>query len=379
MGRRPLPPKGLVAVSMKKAVDHCIREAAIEYGPDASIMKEKRSIMRRMLECLGERREVWTLTVADLKEARSYIITGEAPEGYEERSEGGPRQRKGRTTKPAKGSVTSTIRQFAKECRENLWLPGEVDLPRKTYQARKAHTGTPPPPTVFLEPEQFAEVLDAAERRHPRVRMAIALGIYAGRRISATLGLRVGHVDRRKGIIKFYERKTDEWIDIPISVEMAAEFARWWRWITALHGVPQEDWYLVPNRKSVEDLKGPGSRFPYLQNPATWPVNVREPTAYNRIWADVRVVLEQFGYEKHAGSGTHTFRRSGAVVIDNALGLPAAQAFLGHKSPVTTQIYTRNLAATNLLREQMTSRGLFSPPSGDAEVITLPIAEDEAG
>jgi integrase len=343
MGRKPNPPAGLTAVTLAYAKTYFLRQAEDEFGKDASALREKRSIMNRMVEHLGGTRDVWTLTITELKSVRSYVIRGEFPDGAVHHPAGQLGKRRGRTTRPSKGSVTSTIRQFTKECRENGWLAGDIDLPKPTFRARKAHTGEPPPLMVYFTPEQFPEVLDAAERRHPKVRMAVALGTYAGRRISASLRLQVSHVDRRNGVIRFYERKGDDRLVVPITAEMEYELDRWWKWATRTKGVPQPDWYLIPNRKSVGDLKGPGSRAPYLNNPSTWPVNWTEPTQYVRIWSDIRMVLEQFGLTVGMNTGAHTFRRSGAVVINENHGPEVTQEFLGHKSPISTQVYTRNL------------------------------------
>ncbi len=317
--------------------------------------------MRALVDKLGADREVWTLTAGDLEDTLTWVILGASKAEAEQRRLEGRRPRSGRTTKGSISQARTTLRQFAEFCRRRLWVAGGVTLEKEIVTGVKSGLKEEETTYVRIPPAEWGMVLIKAEHLHMRCRMAVALGLYCGRRISESVRLQWKHIDWQAQTIRFYNKKRGHWFVVPLHPDIRREIEYWCAWaIRAGYGPPQDDWFLVANRVDSRYITGPNSRARLRINPSLWRLDMTTQSATGTIWKDIRKLLNELGLG--AKEGTHTFRRSSAKQIAKTHGLQAAQALLDHKTVVTTQGYTGNEDGYDQLVEALMDNTGFHQP-----------------
>lgn len=364
MGRRPSPPRGLTAVSLKYATDEYMRTVRAEH-PDSSTPVVKQSVMNGMVRCFGRDREVWTLTRPDLAKAVASLISGADEKEQEYRKANGLRPRPGRTTKGSQSQVRTAVRQFVEYCHGAGWLAESVYLLAKKKGGPR-NSGAAAAPKARFPREQWEAVIEAAAKRHMRARMAAALGLYYARRVSEVVRLQRKHIDTKAQTIEFWNKKAGRNILLPLFPEFAAEVQIWDEWARAEYGEPQGDWYLVPARAQ---MTGMGCRIRLAQDSRIYPVVMDRQSSTESVIKDTRKVLAEFGLEKGSGAGTHTFRRSAARVVALTHDLRTAKALLDHAHITTTEAYVGADDAFLLLREKMMPKPDPESPTPDNKMV----------
>jgi integrase len=360
MGRRPNPPRGLMAVSLKYAADEYMKTVRAEH-PGSSTPVVKQSVMNGMKRYFGEGREVWTLQRPELVAAVASLISGADEKEQEYRRANKMRPRPGRTTKGSQSQVRTAVRQFVEYCHEAGWLAESVYLPAKPKGSSR-NGGAAATPKVRFPEEEWPAVIEAAAKRHMRARMATALGLYYARRVSEVVRLQRKHIDIAQQTIEFWNKKAGRNILLPLFPEFATEVQIWDEWARAEYGEPRGDWYLVPARAQ---LTGMGSRIRLAQDSRIYPVEMGRQSSTESVIKDTRKILAEFGIEKGSGAGTHTFRRSAARVVALKHDLRTAKALLDHAHITTTEAYVGADDAYLLLREKMMPKPDPEPPTPD--------------
>lgn len=362
-------PRHLKAMTIRDAVDYRMKRYEAR-GAKRNTLNQKRSILERLVEVTckeNPKREVWTLTVADLKLVLDYLMGGCSEEENEARLKEKKKPRPGRRTEGSIGQAHATLRQFLDECHENEWLSLKVKLPTKEsfVPATESHHENAPAEKVYLAAEAWPRLLNVAGKRHMKVRMAIALGLYCGLRASDAMKVQWKHIDWENREVRFFMVKQRKWVGLPLSEAMEDELLLWREWAEGVAGKEvQGEWYLVPNRKGSKEITGANSRMWLKRHPALYPVDFHKRSQYTTLWRDVRKVFAHpaFGFGSNEGTGTHTWRRSIAKAMELLTGDPTAvQAFLHHRSLTTTQIYTQNASGVAKMHKAMGSH-LFSRP-----------------
>lgn len=248
MGRRPLPPKGLVAGCLGDVARQMLD--ATFYRNAKSTVTSKTSLMRGVVECLGKDKQVWTLTSGDLDQALRFLVQGADAQEAETRRKAGRKPRTGRHTKGSVVLAERLIRQFVTYCHRHRLLDVSVELQTPISQsAKERDDDSVSTEYVRISSTDWPRVLDLAGQVHPRCRMAVALGLYCGRRVSEIVRLQWKDINWETNVITFTNVKRSKAKMISIAPQLAAELEIWRRWtFEAGYGQPQPDWYLVPNR-----------------------------------------------------------------------------------------------------------------------------------
>lgn len=341
MGRPKAPPRHLTACRLDAATESFLAYVRTLVSTDSGTPAAKAVIMRGLVERLGASRPVWTLTCGDFDDVAMWIINGaDEAEAARRRAEG----RKPRTGRKTRGSIAAvgiTLRQFAEHARRHQWLDNGVTLLDEIVKSHKerldgdAEAAEP----LRIPRQQWPDMLARAEQIHARCRMAVALGLHCGRRVSEVVGLQWKHIDWTAQTIRFYNVKRGRWLTLPLFPEIRSEIERWREWAEREYGPVQADWYLVPSR-TPNPRGGPASLVILRRQSWRWPVNMTQKSSTETVNKDVRRLLAQLGIGANEGTGTHTWRRSAAQEVAREHGLAVAQVFLDHKSVVTTQRYT---------------------------------------
>jgi integrase len=369
MPRRPVCPRQLIPVRLDFAVAQFMEYVRGAVAADSGTAATKAVVVRALLERFDGSREVWTLTSGDLQDTLTWVIRGASPEEAEERRRTGRKPRTGRKTQGSVSQARTVLRQFAEYCRLHLWIAEGVTIHKEIVRGVKSDLRAEETSYVRIPPADWEMVLVKAEHIHMRCRMAVALGLYCGRRISESVRLQWKNIDWQEEVISFYNKKRGHWFAVPLHPDIRREIEYWCAWaIQAGYGPPQDDWYLVANRVDSRYITGPNSRARLRLNPSLWRLDMTKPSSTGTIWKDVRKLLNELGLG--AKEGTHTFRRSSAKAIAKTSGLRAAQALLDHKTVVTTQGYTGNEDGYEQLVETLMDSTGFHPP-------TRPRAEPE--
>lgn len=370
VGRRPLPPKNITSVRTGEAVEAFLAMLATDPEVSKATVTAKAVIMRAVLDKFGADREVWTLTAGDLDALVTWLKTPASPEEIARRKAQG--RYKARSGLKSEGSIKiarKTIQQFLEFCHRNQWLTRDVQLLDpivKGKKGRRVNGESEDRPEGFerIPVERWPEILDLADKVHPRCRMAVALGLYCGRRVSEVVRIKWGWTDWENETMLFWNQKGEKGLTIALSPQMRAELERWRGWmIRAGYGEPQPDWYLVPNRIDSRFIFGINSRARLRNEPWLFPVVPTTQSATGTVWRDVRKVLNALGMKK--GEGTHTFRRSSATAVTENAGLEATQELLGHAYITTTQPYAQNRKGARLLAQRLRDGTAFAPGKKD--------------
>lgn len=337
MPRPKLPPKGLVPCTVKDATDHFLAAVKVKHG-ESGTTKAKRVIMRAFRDKLGDDRQMWTLTTGDFDDVLTWMIAGADEREAEQRRREGRRARTGRKTKESQAIAKATMKQFAEYSRRHNWLPLGITLLDEIFKLRKDEV-VERPPFFKITLAQYREYLDLAETVHMRCRIAVALGLYLGRRVSEIRRMTWADVDFINGDVYYYNVKGGRHgKPMPMYPELRAELERWRDWVTAHYGDPQPDWWLVPSR--ALRITGANSRMNLKRDGRLYPLDMTCQSSTDTIGKDVRRMFAKVDIGPNEGTGTHTWRRSMATEIKRLFGIGVAQRALGHKTPQTTEGYT---------------------------------------
>lgn len=231
----------------------------------------------------------------------------------------------------------STIRGgFIAWCRRNGHLPRDYDPTEGWRTAR-----VPNLPKLWIEVEEFADLLEACTTA--RDRAVCALGLFTFARGSEISYLKVGDLDFDRHEVNLYRAKTKEWDLVPMSSELAVELNRWLNAYQQDMGQPlQGDWFLVPARSKVPMVF---DRSVNRLQPTGEPQRLRPLYPLRKPYEAVQRPLAAIGHSDK-GAGAHTLRRSGArawfeVLRDGGYdsALRKVQAMLGHRSVTMTERY----------------------------------------
>ena len=372
-GRKPpieLPPAHLKRATLRKVTDLYIAHAATT-SQAKSTTASRAVITRAMREILGDERETWTLTSDDFETVFRNMVNGPSPEEVTRRIATGRRPRRGRTSATGIDRVKVVLRHFAKWMAKRQYLDHDITLEEEEeFPSGKKYLVEPANHKIF-DYELWPSILHHAEMIHPRVRMAVATGLYCGRRINEVLSWRwedMLQLSLNRDDIKFFDTKNGIHVYTPLYKDIREELERYYFYVVDNYGEPQADWFLVPSRKYGSEITGINSRMGIYENPATWPLMMTRPASLQTMNQDVRKLLHNFGLEHfgraigpNEGTGTHSWRRSAACRIADLYGLAEAQAFCGHASRQTTELYVKNREGYKSLKRNLMAYGMAGP------------------
>jgi integrase len=195
---------------------------------------------------------------------------------------------------------------------------------------------------IIIPQAEFAPFIEGAA--NPRVRVAVATGLYLFTRISETSALRWQDIDLDASRVEVYRKKTGKLDTLPICEELAHELRRWkLEYASQMGSAPAPGWYLIPGRAHGfrTGVSSDGFGFnPEQQHPP-------DPTVRPNMSRPIRDELVRAGYYQDREGG-HTLRRSGAIALYDQLSsvghdraIRVVQAMLGHASIKTTEVYLR--------------------------------------
>lgn len=377
-GRPKRVPAHLAEVSLGYALDDFLAALATELAPNT--MASKRSITRMFEYLLGRDFPVWQLDRGLLRSAHAAMLAPQTDDETEWRVAEGLRPRKGRTSKEARAQVRSAIEQFVKHCHNNRWLDTNEYLAGQVTHGKKDQYGEElRPEKIRFKSEDWDTILDHAESIHMRCRIAVAIGLYCGRRVSETIRLKWGDIswDENEGMITFNNVKGGRPVKIPLFKEIRDELVTWHAWVTRYYGEVQPDWYVVPAKRNSTEVKGAGAKTRAMRQPQGWPLVMDRFAGTTSVTKENDKLLRVFGIGTNQGAGTHTWRRSRATDVANNHGMGAAQALLDHKQISTTQKYTDNLDGRSRLWRALMP-GVTPPGGWDVRDLPAPIAEPAA-
>jgi len=342
-GRPRKIPDGLVEITLVDALNRFFDSFKDRVAKNT--VASKRTVETVLLEQLGPKFKVWQLDRDLFTQLAMVLVEGSSVEERQQRLAEGRKVRRGRSTKQSQDQVRTTLKQFAKFCHQRDWLDGKETLIDEIVLGRKDVVDeTPPREKLRKKPEEWAAILDEAERKHPRLRMALAIGIYMTRRISEVAWLTWGDIDWEERIIKFNNQKGGRLHVMPFRDVFIEELIRYRTWWTEHYGPPLPRQYVCPSKLKPSQLKGAGSHVRYRNGRAPWPMDPNRKATVQTLERENAVLLNRLGVDRtKVVAGTHTWRRSGATQIAVTNGMGAAQYALSHKSIVVTQEYTGNL------------------------------------
>ena len=218
----------------------------------------------------------------------------------------------------------SSLSAFCRWCRDR----GYMDITQNPIGSRR-YRKDPPKRRDYVPANQFAALLDSAERSSKRDRAFIAAGLYLMGRQSELTPIKVKDINLESREVDVYIRKTQDYDVMPIAPEFHQELVRWFATMEAELGPLDPDWYAFPAIRAVG----------YHQ----WALS---PT--NRISKPediVRRALKGIGW-KEGWIGVHVLRRSSARARfeeNIALGYDGSmreiQAWLHHASITMSERY----------------------------------------
>ena len=251
-----------------------------------------------------------------------------------------------------------TLRSFFQWCRRENYMSRDFD-PTAGWR----NLTVPKRDKMRLPLDEFPALLDACV--HPRDRMLCALGIYTFLRGGEIATLQVSALNLDKHELTIYRHKTREDDVLPVSLELAAEFERYFKWYRHDVNTPhlRHEWFLIP-------AKGPN---PTRYNPVTHRIEVAGGLAHLRPtkkvthpYRSVQRALIILGYEA-LGEGEHTLRRSGARALFDTLraqgydgALMRVSSMLGHKDTRVTERYI-GLSLERTQRNEMIAGNIMFP------------------
>ena len=223
---------------------------------------------------------------------------------------------------------------------------------------------------------KFGALLDAAEARSPRDRIALAVLLYTLGRDGEVTSLRIRDVGLDDGYLLMRQHKTKTEDRVPIYMELEDELRRWLTTYASEVGHLEPHYFLVPSRDTsgVRDAEGLIYRNEHVRY-----CPERQIPALGKIvspaLADIGFPIRD-GAGKPMGEGAHTVRRSGARALFDRLvdsgydgALRVTQSLLHHSSVATTEIYL-GISADRRTRDEII-RGKRMFPMGVENVVDI--------
>jgi integrase len=289
------------------------------------------------------------------------------------------------------GQDRTTLSQFADFLVFRKWIdPTFNPLPRfaRSTRANRGNDEIKPEPVVIRE-QDYDRLLNAAEKRHMRCRMTIAIGLWSGRRVSEAVRLKWGDLD----LTPAREVEPDVWegqemtirnvkrgrsATIPILDELMPELLKYKTWYESMYGPIQPQWFLLPARYMPKE-EWPTSYYFFVDaegqrqakqvdskflkgrikaEPSLWPMKLEQMCREESLNDDVANALADVGYVDPYRPGMHLLRHALAEWlhrIDPTGRL--AQVLLDHDSLITTlksySVYGEQLQrAKQLIRDR---------------------------
>lgn len=196
---------------------------------------------------------------------------------------------------------------------------------------------------LYVPGERFAEVLEVADRHHPRDRALMAMFIYTLRRLGEVTSVKIGDVDLASRQIYMYNHKLKRPVPTPIPAVLDLELRHWLTWYADHAGKLESNWFLIPAKDPPRHFLEHGRWVCQdKRNAKLKPLK----SCYKSVSGVVRAVLEDMGIATFDNEGNpkwvggHTWRRSGASALTDATGdIRNAMAALDHSQQSTTEIY----------------------------------------
>lgn len=220
----------------------------------------------------------------------------------------------------------ATLRQFATFLRMRGWQTPWFDpLPKLTHSSKVSGTGKAE--VKFINEEDWPKLLDAAGARHPKNRMAIAVGLYLGRRVSEAVRITWGGIDTEEGETHFTNLKRGKESKVPYDHKFAEELKNYKAWFESLYGPVQPEWYLIP-AKFVQGTEWPEAEYIWVdengktqtkrvdgkfiqarvtEDPSLWPLRPEVQSRTETLENDFNRACKAAGLDF---SGYHTLRHS---------------------------------------------------------------------
>ncbi|MDH3280801.1 MAG: site-specific integrase [Gammaproteobacteria bacterium] len=197
----------------------------------------------------------------------------------------------------------------------------EVTLDRGDVMRKMSPVYEPQKLPVVLSPEEVTRLLDAAPNLKAKAALAVAYG--TGLRASEVVHLKVGDIDRERGVIRVEQGKGRKDRYAMLSPALRALLRAWWR----------------DGRAKGKMLPG-GWLFPGMN-----PVNPMTTRQLNRI---CHAAVDAAELDKRVS--LHTLRHSFAThLLEQGVDIRVIQVLLGHKKLETTALYSQ--VATRTLRD----------------------------
>lgn len=190
---------------------------------------------------------------------------------------------------------------------------------------------------LSLGPDEVPAILAAAERRHPRDRAFVGVGIYTGMRESELRELRVGDVSLEEGMADFVRDKArGNRLRMHLNADALDEIRRWLTWYAQFYGPLTHDMYLLPPR--VRGAGRSGMRTADGSCGGYWPL--APGTKTSTFKRDITALLAAIGKPEAPGQGMHVLRRTfGRMMRAADADLREIQVALGHASVTQTEQY----------------------------------------
>ncbi len=235
------------------------------------------------------------------------------------------------------------LREFFQFCRDRGIVESSFDPTRGWRSAREGDSRM-----FWIPATEFHDLLEAADKSHPRDRMIVAVGLFCLLRGSEVQLLTFGDVDLKGKWLHFQVPKgTAEGAPMkersnPIVDNLVDEFERYFEWVRQTQGSIRPEWFLTPRRKKRVFNNRQTSFLP----PIT--MNMDEKLAH--IYEPVNKAFAELGYtgpEYKGKTGNHALRRSGArMLLDHfrlnqgeQSALLRVSQMLGHKTIKDTMHY----------------------------------------
>jgi integrase len=256
------------------------------------------------------------------------------------------------------------LKQFVQYCRRMGYMPKDYD-PLDDWDNNKV----PVKEKLIIPPEEFADLLDAAN--NPRDRAVLALGLYTFCRSSELVTLRVDDVDFDRNLIRIFRWKTSQPDMLPMCSELKEELLRYMADYGKAVGGLQSGYFLVPSLAQQEMVYDPQTR---RLAPSGGTQAYRPTSKIGHPYEMTQRALTKLGYETKQ-TGGHTLRRSGARALFDQLrsigydgALRTVGSMLGHSDTKVTEVYLqvgiermqRNemLAGKSMLPDLVKSKGV---------------------
>lgn len=216
---------------------------------------------------------------------------------------------------------------------------------------------------VYIPPDRFPALLDAAGSRHPRDRALVAMLLYTLKRRGEVCSTRIADVDLGRATIHMYNQKLKRPMQAPVPAVLDQELRRWLTFYTAKAGTLQPDWYLIPAKQPPRARYASGKWVRH--NNLTAKLSPTK-SCYRSVSDIMRSALEDIGVATYDSEGKplwiggHTARRSGGdALVSASKNIRLATAAYDHKSQQTTELYLRRDHDHEALRNYLAGNTMY--------------------